>query len=186
MLKNIKVLDESTMQCIACMQTHKVQRIEGLDCTTYLGKKIEYPCECYYCENEDTYFEDSKQLNKNSLSLKDNYRLSVGLYSSKDIINLRKKYDITQQDLCKVLGWGEKTINRYENCAVQDKAHDHILKKLDKDPEWFMDLLNAGSSQIKEESFIKSYDAATREFVKEKDSYKAKADKAEELEKTLK
>ena len=40
-----------------------------------------------------------------------------------------------------LLGWGGKTITRYESHQVQDKAHDTILKKIDQDPEWFLSLL---------------------------------------------
>lgn len=28
------------------------------------------------------------------------------------------------------MGWGEKTITRYENDAIQDKSHDTILKSI--------------------------------------------------------
>jgi len=34
---------------------------------------------------------------------------------------------ISQSDLCLLLGWGGKTITRYESHQVQDIAHDTIL-----------------------------------------------------------
>ena len=34
-----------------------------------------------------------------------------------------------------MLGWGSKTITRYESHQVQDRAHDTILKKISHDPD---------------------------------------------------
>lgn len=54
----------------------------------------------------------------------------MGLLTSQQIRAVRTQYDISQRDLCILLGWGEKTITRYEGHQVQDRAHDAILKKL--------------------------------------------------------
>lgn len=74
--------------------------------------------------------------------MKNTYRKKEGFLTSSDIRNIREKYGISQSDLCMLLGWGGKTITRYESHQVQDKAHDTILKKIDQDPEWFLSLLN--------------------------------------------
>lgn len=185
-MKITKLIEVNRQKCICCMEEHEVKRVEAFDEVTYQNEKVGYNLECFYCENDETFFEDEDQMSRNGKSLKDAYREKVGLYTSNQIIDLRKKYDISQQDLCKVLGWGGKTVNRYENSAVQDKAHDNILKKIDKDPEWFLELLDAGASQINEESFIKSYKAACKEYAKEKDAYQEKVNRAKKLEKELK
>ena len=84
---------------------------------------------------------DEKLLQENDIRLKDAYREAENLLTSSEIIAIRTKYGISQIDLCTLLGWGAKTITRYESHQVQDRAHDTILKKLDQDPEWFLSLL---------------------------------------------
>lgn len=63
-------------------------------------------------------------------------------------MKIRQKYDISQLDLATLLGWGGETITRYEGHHVQDMAHDTILRKLDQDPEWFVNLLEQEKSNI--------------------------------------
>lgn len=57
-------------------------------------------------------------------------------------------YGISQSDLCILLGWGGKTITRYEGHQVQDKAHDTILKKIDRDSEWLLSLLSNAKDNL--------------------------------------
>jgi hypothetical protein len=84
-------------------------------------------------------------------------------------------YGISQSDLCILLGWGGKTITRYESHQVQDKAHDTILKKLEQDPEWFLSLLNDAKEYLSTESYQKYLEAATALYEKNQDSYLRKA-----------
>ncbi len=65
----------------------------------------------------------------------------VGLLTSNEIISLREKYGVSQKDLSEILDWGKATITSYENHQVQDRAHDDILRKIDPDPEWFIEML---------------------------------------------
>ena len=109
------------------------------------------------------------------IKLKDAYRKKEGLLTSAQIIEIRAKYGISQSDLCLLLGWGGKTITRYESHQVQDKAHDTILKKIDQDPEWFISLLNGSKSNLSEESYRKYLAAATSLYEEDQDAYLRKA-----------
>ncbi len=68
---------------------------------------------------------------------------------------IRARYGISQSDLCLLLGWGAKTVTRYESHQVQDIAHDTILRKLDSAPEWFLRLLHAGKESLSAVSYAK-------------------------------
>ena len=46
-----------------------------------------------------------------------------------------------------------ETITRYESHQVQDRAHDMILKKIDQDPEWFLELLEESKEKIQPSSY---------------------------------
>lgn len=56
------------------------------------------------------------------------YREMMGLLKPSEIKNIREKYGLSQANFAKLLGMGEKTITRYENGAVQDEAHDNLLR----------------------------------------------------------
>lgn len=45
------------------------------------------------------------------------------------------------EGLSNLLGWGEKTITRYERHQVQNMAHDAVLRKISSDPAWLLELL---------------------------------------------
>ena len=78
---------------------------------------------------------------------------------------------ISQSDLCLLLGWGGKTITRYESHQVQDIAHDTILRKLDTDPEWFLQLLYTEKESLSPASYEKYFKAGTVLFERNRDHY---------------
>ena len=72
-----------------------------------------------------------------------------------------------------MLGWGGKTITRYESHQVQDKAHNTILKKIDQDPEWFLTLLDDAKRDLSESAYEKY--KATSLYEEDQDLYLKKA-----------
>lgn len=62
----------------------------------------------------------------------DEYKRKVGLLTSQEIKEIRLLRNLSQRELSLMLGLGEKTITRYENGAIQDRAYD-ILLRLVKD-----------------------------------------------------
>ena len=44
------------------------------------------------------------------------------------IKEIREKYGLSQRALCRLLEWGEITINRYETGGLQDSVHDEVLQ----------------------------------------------------------
>jgi len=56
------------------------------------------------------------------------YRKQNGMLQPEDIKSWRKKYNISQYKLAKLLNIGIATLNRYENGALQDKSHDNLMK----------------------------------------------------------
>lgn len=77
-----------------------------------------------------------------------------------------------------MLGWGGKTITRYESHQVQDKAHNTILKKIDQDPEWFLTLLDDAKRDLSESAYEKYLNKATSLYEEDQDLYLKKAIKA--------
>ena len=161
--------------CTCCMEEHEVLTVRLEETLTFKNTPVRHEAEYEYCERADEYYATEKQLSANDLSLKDSYRHLTGLLSSDEICQVRAKYDISQTDLCTLLGWGGKTIARYENHQVQDRAHDTILRKLGSDPEWFLELLGKSLNTFPEAAFRKYYQAAKNLYEKEQDTYLRKA-----------
>ena len=61
----------------------------------------------------------------------DAYKKKVGLLTSKEIIEIRKKLGLTQQGLAELMGCGLKTITRYENGGIQDRVFDNFIRCLE-------------------------------------------------------
>lgn len=161
------------------MEEHEVKTVLLRDKVTFKNVNIAYDATYYYCELAEELYADEHMMRENDIKLKDAYRKSEGLLTSSDIVEIRSKYGISQTDLCVLLGWGGKTITRYESYQIQDKAHDAILKKLSIDPEWFLSLLNGARNNISEDSFNKYWGRATSLYEQNKDLYLRRAIEAD-------
>ena len=62
------------------------------------------------------------------------YRKKHKLLLPDEIAEIRKQYGLSQRGLAKLLNWGDKTICRYENGSIQDRAHNSMLLFL-REPE---------------------------------------------------
>ena len=171
----MKIIKKEKRLCTCCMEEHEVSIVNLSDTAVFKGVTVEYEAVSNYCDLADEFYESEEMMAKNDVAMKNAYRKKMGLLTTEEIIAIRSKYGISQKDLCILLGWGEKTITRYEGHQVQDNAHDSILKKLDSDPEWFLDLLEIAKKQINPESFSKYQATAIQLYEASKDSYLRKA-----------
>lgn len=78
------------------------------------------------------------------------YRQRHRLLQPEEIKELRKRYSLTQGELARLLGWGLVTLNRYENGALQDQAHDSALRMLE-DPGNMLKLLRQRPDALDQE-----------------------------------
>ena len=171
----MKIIKTEKKLCPCCMEDHEVKTVLVREQAVFKERCVEYDAVYMYCDNADEMYMDEEQIRENDIRLKDAYRKAEGLLTSAEIGEIRCKYGITQIDLCTLLGWGGKTITRYESHQVQDKAHDTILKKIDRDPEWFLTLLNEAKTGLSDESYRKYFGAATDLYEADRDQYLRKA-----------
>jgi len=167
-MKKIKSINEF---CIMCMKEHEIDLVEKEEENVFKGENVKFPITYKYCSNTDQYSESEEMMNENSLRMKDAYRSKMGLLTSKEIKNIRKKYSISQADLAKIIGLGKKTITRYENHQVQDKAYDRILRKISKDPNWFLELVKESKDELNEKSYNKLIKNGNREYKDKQNEY---------------
>lgn len=91
------------------------------------GEKINIASEVAVC-NDCKKRVFSEELETKNIDLAYSiYRRKHNLLSPQEIINMREKYSLSQRSLASLLEWGEITINRYENGAIQDPAHNEVL-----------------------------------------------------------
>lgn len=169
------IIKREHMLCICCMEEHDVLTVETIDKNIFKGVEVNYKATYNYCDKADEYFETEEQLTANDIAMKNEYRKNNNLLTSAEICNIRAKYGISQSDLCLLLGWGAKTITRYESHQVQDNAHDTILKKINNDPDWFITLLNENKDKLSDASYKKYLETATNLFEESQDAYLRKS-----------
>lgn len=157
--------------CLICMEEHEVDIVKVIDTEIFKGEEVNFSATYEYCSNADEYLETEEMIKSNSLAMKDAYREKVGLLTSKEIITIREKYGISQKDFSEILDWGKATITRYENNQIQDRAHDDVLRKIDSDPKWFIEMLKRSQGRISEKAYSKYYHEANEQFKKKKNEY---------------
>jgi len=111
-------------------------------CDTYTGANIFSKKETFNVKGEDVVVKSSvlicdkckqdifdEKLDEKNLELAyTEYRKKHNLLLPTEVKEIREKYDLSQRALSRLLEWGEITVNRYENGAIQDAAHNDILK----------------------------------------------------------
>ena len=167
----MKILSKERKRCFCCMEEHEVKRVIIAERNVFKKESVEYDAEYFYCDRTNEIYADEQQISLNDIAMKNAYREKKGLLTSHQIAAIRAGYGISQSDLSLLLGWGGKTVTRYESHQVQDVAHDTILRKLDSDPEWFLQLLQAKKDFLSAAAYEKYAETGTALFEKEHDTY---------------
>lgn len=106
---------------------YKVEKREfrvyrGIDVNTFENVAV-----CKLC-NQDLYVAELEDANIKRIS--QIYKEKEEIISPEEIVELRKKYNISQRELTGILGFGKMTINRYERGAAPTKSQSEYLKLL--------------------------------------------------------
>lgn len=167
----MKVIGTENKLCLSCMEVHKVKRVEVEEENIFKGVKVKYPAKYEYCDHTNEYLTYGDSLDTNGIAFKDAYRKKVGLLTSKEIVDIRDMYDVSQKDFCKILGWGSSTITRYENHQVQDGVHDDVLRKVANDPKWFLDLLKRAKGELTDKAYYKYLNKGKENYHQKRNKY---------------
>lgn len=79
------------------------------------------------------------------------YRQLKGWTTPEQIVEFRERYDLTQNELANLLGWGVATLSRYENGALQSESHERMLSLLRQEPMNLLSLLKREEVKFDEE-----------------------------------
>jgi putative zinc finger/helix-turn-helix YgiT family protein len=118
--------------CPECGVEGEIEIREGKETFHVKGEPITvqtHVAVCVSCEEEILDRElDSANLER-AFTI---YRQKHSLLSPTDIVRIRQKYGLSQRALARLLQWGDVTIHRYENGAIQDKVHDEVLRFIEE------------------------------------------------------
>ena len=104
------------------IEKREVKEFRGIEINTYENVAI-----CKEC-HQDLYVNEIEE--KNNERIYELYREKANIIKPQDIVDLRKKYDISQRELTAILGFGKMTINRYERGGVPTKSQSDYIKLL--------------------------------------------------------
>ena len=140
-----KPVEAVNRDCPFCDTVHDVDHHIELAEMPIKGEKVEcvveyYLCPITKCEDGNTWV-PAGMLDENLLRVRDAYRIKYGLLTSVEIIDIRKKYDLTQKELANLLGWGSITISRYETTHIQDETYDRELRMVMNNPAFVLEEL---------------------------------------------
>ncbi len=108
------------------IEKRDVKEFRGIEIDTYENVAV-----CKEC-HQDLYVNEIEE--KNNERIYELYREKANIIKPQDIVDLRKKYDISQRELTAILGFGKMTINRYERGGVPTKSQsDYIRLLIDND-----------------------------------------------------
>ena len=108
------------------IEKRDVKEFRGIEVDTYENVAV-----CKEC-HQDLYVNEIEE--KNNERIYELYRAKANIIKPQDIVDLRKKYDISQRELTAILGFGKMTINRYERGGVPTKSQsDYIRLLIDND-----------------------------------------------------
>ena len=113
--------------CEECGREVETKIITKKECKDVCGEQIEVDAQvlvCAECE-EELYCEELD--NATLTSAYNEYRRRHRLLFPDEIKKIREQYGLSQRGFAKLLNWGDKTICRYENGSIQDKAHNSLL-----------------------------------------------------------
>ena len=120
--------------CDACGKEVEAKIISRQEIYNVCGEDITVEAQVLVCAEcgEELFCEelDSATL----VNAYNEYRRKHKLLLPDEIKKIREQYGLSQRSFAKLLNWGDKTICRYENGSVQDKAHNSLLLFL-REPE---------------------------------------------------
>ena len=120
--------------CEECGRDVETKIITKKESYNVCGETIEVNAQVLVCADCGEEFFCEELDNKTLITAYSEYRRRHKLLLPEEIKKIREQYGLSQRAFAKLLNWGDKTICRYENGSIQDKAHNSLLLFL-REPE---------------------------------------------------
>lgn len=113
------------------IEKREINEFRGVKINTYENTAV-----CKEC-HKDLYVNEIEE--KNNERIYESYREKANIIKPQDIIGLRQKYNISQEELTAILGFGKMSINRYERGGVPTKSQSDYIKLLIDNEDKFIE-----------------------------------------------
>ena len=120
--------------CEECGREVETKIITKKESYNVCGETIEVNTQVLVCADCGEEFFCEELDNETLITAYSEYRRRHKLLLPEEIKKIREQYGLSQRAFAKLLNWGDKTICRYENGSIQDKAHNSLLLFL-REPE---------------------------------------------------
>ena len=120
--------------CEECGKTVNTKIVSKKERYVVFGESIEVDADVLVCAECGEEFYSEELDNATLVKAYNEYRTRHKLLFPEEIRKIRVQYGLSQRSFAKLLNWGDKTICRYENGSIQDKAHNSLLLFL-REPE---------------------------------------------------
>lgn len=145
-------------ECGKEVETKIITKRESYD---VCGEQIEVDAKILVCaECEEEFFCEELD-NATLVNAYNEYRRKHKLLLPEEIKKIREQYGLSQRSFAKLLNWGDKTIYRYENGSIQDKAHNSLLLLL-REPENMKTYLMENEISLNEKQRTKLLDIVNK------------------------
>lgn len=139
------------MKCFMC-GSNTAEKVTKLRQARYKDETVLVLDEFYRCPSCKEEFVTPEQMNAHARLVKNEIRKKSGLLAPERITAIRKKLELTQDALEKLLGTGPKVVVRWESGKViQGGGHDMTLRLLERDPKALRDLRTIQQDRAKEQ-----------------------------------
>lgn len=119
---------EELFYCCECQSMCKTTIIDKRQTFTIKGREITLTAPVRVCTTCGEEILDEEMDMATLRRFYNEYRKLENLLLPDEIRAIRQKYKLSQSSFAKLLGFGEKTITRYENGAIQDVCHDNMIR----------------------------------------------------------
>lgn len=121
-------MNSNKLYCMKCGFIENYKNINKIKTYEINGEKI--TCEvnvkiCMVCGEE---LSGEKTIDEELKIFREEYKRCHNLLTSEEIKEIRKKLGMTQKEFANYLGFGEKTITRYELGQIQEVANDNLMR----------------------------------------------------------
>lgn len=114
--------------CPECKEKREIEIRTEKETYPVKNEPIEIDAKVTYCKHcGNQIWNDDVDGDNLKLAFR-KYRSAHGLLQPEEIKQIRLKFSLTQIIFSKILGFGDKTIARYETGSIQDDANDKMIR----------------------------------------------------------
>ena len=135
--------------CPRCEDYRKVEVVERDETYTVRAREITVPVKADVCNACGEILGSEEKDEEILAAVYSEYRRQVGLLTPGQIKEIRKRYQLSQKSFAALLGMSQATINRYEQGALQEQAHDTAIRACE-DSEFVRRLLQRAGDRLTE------------------------------------